>query len=350
MTVGKLRAGVVGCGPIAQRGHLPGLAKSKRAEAVAVADLDPKALEKTAKRFHIQKTFTDYKAMLEENLDLVHICVPNNLHARVAIDAMKHGTNVLVEKPLATSTEDAKQMVKVAQDMNVKLCEAKQWRYIPAVQKALQLYTEGRLGKLVSMLAQWHTDIPLTWSHAQWYYDPQKSGGGIVSDIGIHMLDLLLLFGGPVKRVAASGGDYLGTMGFDTSVQALLEFSQGGTGFLDVSWLSPYSKLLDIVGTAGIATVDMQYYSLLHANYSRNPMRDFFHDARKIMGTARRVVNKDFFDSLPALYAALIDDLAGSITNNTAPPIPGEAAIRALQLKEAIYKSISDKTEVQIIA
>jgi UDP-N-acetylglucosamine 3-dehydrogenase len=350
MTNGKLRAGVVGCGPIAQRGHLPGLVKSKRAQVVALADLDPKVLEKTARRFHVEKTFTDYKTMLEEKLDLVHVCVPNNLHARVAMDAMRHGSNVLVEKPLATSVEDAKQMVKVAEETNVTLCEAKQWRYIPAIQKALRLQNEGRFGKLVSMLAQWHTDIPLTWSHAQWYYDPQKSGGGIVSDIGIHMLDLLLLFGGPVKRVSAAGGDYLGTMGFDTSVQALLEFSGGGTGFLDVSWLAPYSKLLDIVGTAGIATVDMQYYSLLHANYSRNPMRDFFHDARKIMGTARRVVNKDFFDSLPALYAALIDDLAESILAHKPPPIPGDMAIRALELKEAIYKSIADKTEVPIVA
>jgi len=350
MTGPRLRAGVVGCGPIAQRGHLPGLARSKKAQVVAIADLDTKALEKTAKRFHVQKTFTDYNIMLDEKLDILHVCIPNHLHSRVAIDPMRHGSNVLVEKPLTTSVEEAKQMVKVAQEMNVKLCEAKQYRYIPAVQRALRIYSEGRLGKLVSMQAQWHTDIPLTWSHAEWYYDPQKSGGGIVSDIGIHMLDLLLLFGGPVKRVSAAGGDYLGTMGFDTSVQALLEFSGGGTGFLDVSWLAPYSKMLDIVGTAGIATIDMQYYSLLHANYSRNPMRDFFHDARKIMRTARRVVNKDFFDSLPALYAALIDDLADSITSNKPPPITGEIAIRALELKEAIYKSIADKREVLVVA
>ena len=350
MSSGRLRAGVVGCGPIAQRGHLPGLLRSKRVQLAAVADLDPKVLEKTAKRFHVQKTFTDYRDMLGEKLDLVHICVPNNLHARIATDVMQHGLNVLVEKPLATSVEDARQMVRIADETKVTLCEAKQWRYIPAVQKALALYNAGRLGKLVSMLAQWHTDIPLTWSHAEWYYDPKKSGGGIVSDIGIHMLDLLLLFGGPVKRVSASGGDYLGTMGFDTSVQALLEFKGGGTGFLDVSWLSPYSKLLDIVGTAGIATVDMQYYSLLHANYSRNPMRDFFHDARKVLSTGRRVLNKDFFDSLPALYAALIDDLAESIVTGKPPPISGEMAIKALELKEAIYKSITDKVEVPLVA
>ncbi|HVH15883.1 MAG TPA: Gfo/Idh/MocA family oxidoreductase [Candidatus Angelobacter sp.] len=350
MTTGKLRAGVIGCGPIAERGHLPGLAKSEKAEVAAIADLDTKTLEKTARKFNVKKTFTDYQAMLDEKLDLVDVCVPNHLHARVAIDAMRRGSHVLVEKPLATSVEDAEKMVKVAEEMNVKLCEAKQWRYIPAVQKAHRIFSEGRVGKLVSMLAQWHTDIPLTWSHAQWYYDPQKSGGGIVSDIGIHMLDLLLFFGGPVRRVSASGGDYLGTMGFDTSVQALLEFSGGGTGFLDVSWLAPYSKLLDIVGTAGIVTVDMTYYSLLHANYSRNPMRDFFHDARKIMGTARRVINKDFFNSLPSLYAALINELADSIVHDKPPPIPGEMAIKALQLKEAIYKSISEKTEVQVVA
>ena len=162
------------------------------------------------------------------------------------------------------------------------------------------------------------------------------------------MLDLLLLFGGPVNHVSASGGDYTGTMGFDTSVQALLQFSGGGTGILDVSWLAPYSKILDIVGTGGIATVDMQYYSLLHANYSRNPLRDFFHSARTLVGTVRRVLNKDFFNPLPRLYAALVDDLADSIRNDKPPPIPGEIAIEALKLKEAIYQSIAEKSEVKV--
>src|SRR6266699_4936682 len=346
MTGPRLRAGVVGCGPIAQRGHLPGLARSKKAQVVAIADLDPKALEKTAKRFHVQKTFTDYKTMLEEKLDIVHVCVPNHLHSRVAIDAMGHGSNVLVEKPLATSVEEAKQMVKVAQEMNVKLCEAKQYRYIPAVQRALRIYGEGRLGKLVSMQAQWHTDIPLTWSHAEWYYDPQKSGGGIVSDIGIHMLDLLLLFGGPVKRVSAAGGDYLGTMGFDTSVQALLEFSGGGSGFLDVSWIAPPSKVLEIVGTAGNIQVDMHYYSFKHTSYARNPLKDFSEAISTIGRTGRRVATKDFFNPLPRLYGELIDDFADAIMNDKPSPVPGDMGLRVLRLKEAIYQSISAKNPV----
>jgi len=343
-----LRVGVIGCGPIAERGHIPGIIKSKEARVVAVADLDTKVLEKTSKKFGIAKTFTDYHQMLEEKLDLVHICVPNHLHSKVAIDVMTQGVHVLVEKPLATSVHEAEQMVKTAADQKVKLCEAKQWRYVPAVQRGYDIYKKGKLGRIVSMLAQWHTDIPLTWSHAQWYYNPEKSGGGIVSDIGIHMLDLLLLFGGPVNHVSASGGDYTGTMGFDTSVQALLQFSGGGTGILDVSWLAPYSKILDIVGTGGIATVDMQYYSLLHANYSRNPLRDFFHSARTLVGTVRRVLNKDFFNPLPRLYAALVDDLADSIRNDKPPPIPGEIAIEALKLKEAIYQSIAEKSEVKV--
>ncbi len=342
----KLRVGVIGCGPVAQWGHLPALARSGSVQLVAVADLDSKVLEKTARKFGKPKTFIDYNDMLNEKLDLVHVCVPNHLHARVSMEAMKRGVNVLVEKPMATSVGEAEQMMRTAKGEGVKLCEAKQWRYIPAVKEAIELYRQGKLGRLVSILAQWHTDIPLSWSHAEWYYKPEMSGGGIVSDIGVHMLDLLLLFGGPVKHVTASGGDFLGTMGFDTSVQALLEFSGGGSGFLDVSWLATYSKLLDIVGTAGIATVDMQYYSMIHANYSRNPLRDFFHSARTIARTARRAINKDFFNPLPRLYEALINDYADSIINDKPPPISGETGIMALELKEAIYNSISHKKEV----
>jgi len=344
----RLRAGVIGCGPIARRGHLPALTSSSMVELVAVADLDPKALEKAAREFRVPNTFSDYRPMLEEKLDLVDICVPNHLHAKVAIDAINHGANVLVEKPLAISADEAERVVRTAQAQNVMICEAKQWRYVPALRKSHESFTKGKMGKLVSILAQWHSEIPLTWSHAQWYYDPAKSGGGIVSDIGIHLVDLLLLYGGPVGRVSASGGDYLGTMGFDTSVQALLEFSKGGSGLLDVSWLAPHSKFLQIVGTSGIAEVDMHYYSRTHWNYARSPFSDLKEAIGTIGRTSRRVMNKDFFNPLPRLFQALINDYAEAIINHLPSPIPGEMSVRALRVKEAIYKSLSEKRTVNL--
>lgn len=344
----RLRVGLIGCGTVAQRGHLPGLLRSRRVIVVALADSDSKNLAKTASRFGISKTFTDYRAMLDDKLDMVDICVPNHLHAEVAIDALKQGVHVLVEKPLATSVEDARRIVRTAEEQRLKLCEAKQWRYIPALRKAYEWYSRGKLGRLISIFAQWHLDVPLTWSHARWYYDREKSGGGIVSDIGIHLLDLMLLFGGPASRVSASGGDFLGTMGLDTSVQALLEFSGGGSGFLDVSWLAPYSKMLELVGTAGIATVNMQYYSAARVSHFRNPVKDLFFSAGTIARNTRRVITRDFFNPLPNLYADLIDDFADSIASDGPPPIPGEIAVRALELKEAIYKSIFEKRDVAL--
>jgi len=346
--VRKLRAGVIGCGPIAQRGHLPALKKSSRVEVAAVADVDSKALEATSRKFHVPSSFSDYQAMLDEKLDLVSICVPNHLHAKVAIDALKRGAHVLVEKPLAVSSAEAEMVVKTAETEKLKVCEAKQWRYVPPVRRALKMFSEGKLGKLVSMIAQWHSEVPLTWSHADWYYDPAKSGGGIVSDLGVHMLDLLLLFGGPVARVTASGGDYLGTMGFDTSVQALLEFSGGGSGFLDVSWIAPPSKVLEIVGTAGNIQVDMHYYSFKHTSYARNPLKDFRESINTIGRTGRRIATKDFFNPLPRLYSELIDDFADAIMNDKPSPVPGDIGLRVLRLKEAIYQSISAKNPVTL--
>lgn len=347
----RLNVGVIGCGPVAQKGHLPGLVRSKSAQVQAIADIDKKVLEKTARKFRVPYTFTDYQEMLRsQKLDLVHICVPNHLHAKVAIDVMKQGVNLLVEKPLAPTIHEAEEMVKTAEHESVKLCEAKQWRYIPPLREAYSLLVNGRLGRLIRATAQWHSDIPLSWSHANWYYDTSKSGGGIVSDIGIHMIDLLLLFGGPVKRISAAGGDFLGTMGFDTSVQALLEFEKGGTGILDISWLGPYANTLDIMATGGLAQVDMLYQTLIRASYSRNPLRDLFHAIRTIGRTSLRVLNGDFDNPMPRLYAALIDDYADAIRLNREPPISGKAALEALHVKEAIYKSITEKQEVLVRA
>jgi UDP-N-acetylglucosamine 3-dehydrogenase len=344
----RLKVGVIGCGPVAQKGHLPGLIRSKSAQIEAIADIDEKTLQKTAKKFHVPKTFTNYQEMIDGNLDLVHVCVPNHLHSKVTIDVLKKGINVLVEKPLAPTVREAEQMVEIADQRHVKLCEAKQWRYIPAMRKAHSLLKEGKLGRLIRATAQWHADIPLSWSHANWYYDTSKSGGGIVSDIGIHMIDLLLLFGGPVKRVSAAGGDFLGTMGFDTSVQALLEYENGGTGILDVSWVGPYANTFEIMATAGLAYVDMLYQTLVHASYSRNPLRDLFQSIRIIGRTSLRVLNGDFDNPMPKLYAALIDDFADTIRTDHEPPISGRAALEALRVKDAIYTSIAEKDKVQV--
>ncbi len=345
----KLKVGVIGCGAVSQRGHLPALLNSNKARLVAVADIDNKLAKRTAKRFGVSKAYSDYEDLLRDGLDVVHVCVPNHLHAKVAIQAMNKGINVLVEKPIATRVEDAEEMVRTAQGKRVKLCEVKQWRYIPALKAAYNWYTSGKLGRLVSIMAQWHLEVPLRWTHAQWHYDMEKSGGGIVSNIGVHMLDLLTLFGGPVCRVSASGGDFTGTMGVDSSVQALLEFSGGGSGFLDVSWMAPISKMLEIVGSAGISTVNLQFFSSTRVAHFRNPLKDLFFSARTMVRTAGRVANRDFFNPLPKLYSALFDDYYDSIVYDKTPPVPGPVAVNTLRLKDAIYKSIAEKRSVSLM-
>ena len=105
----KLRAGIIGAGTIFAMHAYP-VASDEHADLVAICDIKEERAKEKAEEFNCD-FYTDYKIMIEEaNLDVVHICLPHYLHAEVAIYALEHGVNVLTEKPMAITYDDAVRM------------------------------------------------------------------------------------------------------------------------------------------------------------------------------------------------------------------------------------------------
>ncbi|MBM3265127.1 MAG: Gfo/Idh/MocA family oxidoreductase, partial [candidate division Zixibacteria bacterium] len=108
----NLRVGVIGLG--LGRMHLAGYARNEEVNVIGLADVDAGRLRQCAKQYGIANTFTTYRELLKLKPDLVSVCLPNYLHARVAIDALKAGAHVLCEKPMATNAAEAQRMVNAA--------------------------------------------------------------------------------------------------------------------------------------------------------------------------------------------------------------------------------------------
>ncbi len=169
--------------------------------------------EKVAKGFADQWGYashtTDWKKVVEDkNVDLVDICVPNNLHAEIAIAAAKAGKAILCEKPLALNPEQGEKMVAAVEKAGVANMVSFNYRRVPAVTLAKRLIDEGRLGKIfhyrANFLQDWtiSTEVPQG-GMGTWRLDVAAAGSGVTGDLLAHCIDTALWHNGAITTVSA---------------------------------------------------------------------------------------------------------------------------------------------------
>ena len=126
--MGKLKAGIIGCGGIAFQKHMPSLKNnSDLVDMVAFCDIIPEQAEKAAQQFGTEdaKTYTDYKQMLEDSsIDIIHVLTPNLQHSFITVDALEAGKHVMCEKPMAINSAEARKMLDAAERTGKKLTSA----------------------------------------------------------------------------------------------------------------------------------------------------------------------------------------------------------------------------------
>jgi predicted dehydrogenase len=267
----RLRAGVVGAGGIVREGHLPALRKAG-VEIVAICDPNLERAAEVAQRFGVPRVLaTHHELLASGDLDLVTIGAPNALHAPVALDALRAGCHVLVEKPIATSSADARTMADTARAQGLLLGVNHHMRFAPATRIIKTAVESGALGTvyLTDVRLARQSGIP---GYGSWFTRGELAGAGALFDIGVHMLDLgLHLLGFPeVIRVHGSvdghlgprgvglgtwGDDRqaLGTFDVDDTALATLSLAGGGTLRLHVAWASfgPDEERITLHGTEG---------------------------------------------------------------------------------------------------
>jgi predicted dehydrogenase len=162
-----------------------------------------------AEKWEYESYTTDWHKVIEdENIDVVEICVPNNLHAEIAIAAAKAGKAICCEKPLALNVAEAEEMVKVVEEAGVPNLVSFNYRRVPAVTLAKMLIDEGRLGKIfhyrANFLQDWtiSTDVPQG-GMATWRLDVKAAGSGVTGDLLAHCIDTAMWHNGPITDVCA---------------------------------------------------------------------------------------------------------------------------------------------------
>ncbi|MDD2533375.1 MAG: Gfo/Idh/MocA family oxidoreductase [Eubacteriales bacterium] len=188
----NIRAGIVGCGGIANNKHLRSIQELGGIDVIAFCDKVLEKAEISKEKFGIEdaKVFTDYRDLLKMELDVVYVCTPNRSHAEISIAAMRSGKHVLCEKPMAMNYNEAKQMIAAQQETGMILSIAYQNRFRADSQYLKKECEEGVLGDIYYAKAKAlrRRAVP-TWGV---FLNEFEQGGGPLIDIGTHALDLTL--------------------------------------------------------------------------------------------------------------------------------------------------------------
>lgn len=254
----KLKVGLIGCGNIGAGGHLPAYAHIPEAELVAVCDIVTERANQAA-QISGATSYTDYRQLLErEDIEMVDICLPTNLHAQAAVAAMEAGKHVLCEKPMAHTLEAARAMIEAVRANGVKLMIGHVRRFDHRYASIKAQLDAGKVGEPVFIRRAERQFLPFP--PDAWQWDP-KRGGGVILDIGVHVTDMFRwLFGEDaveVYAVARSVREAAQEAGSFDHALVTCKFPEGKVGFAEISWAYPrgfggalYAQL-DVVGTRG---------------------------------------------------------------------------------------------------
>jgi UDP-N-acetylglucosamine 3-dehydrogenase len=238
-----MRVGVIGAGVMGQN-HIRTYSRIKGVELVGIADVDPNRLEPLCNEYGCQG-YTDYKELLKQGLDAVSIVVPTTLHKKVSLDVISAGSNLIVEKPIADTVENAEKIVEAAKKEDLKLMVGHIERFNPAVIKMKDIINNKELGKVVSISTL-----------RVGPYNPRIRDVGVILDIGVHDVDIIsYLYSGRVAEVYAIAGNEVHS--FEDHASIVLRYEDDRAGVVETNWLTPHkTRRFSVIGTDGVAYGD----------------------------------------------------------------------------------------------
>src|SRR5579863_7982802 len=183
MANGKVKVGIIGSGFEADIHAASFQIMPEEAEVVAVASPTPGHPEALAKKYGIPRVFQDYREMLrEKDIEMVTITAPNQFHAQMTLDIARAKKHVVCEKPLCMTLDEADEMIEVCRHEGVLLLYAEELFFTPKYVRAKEMADQGAFGKVYLVKQSEKHFGP----HSHWFWDMEKSGGGVFMDMGCH--------------------------------------------------------------------------------------------------------------------------------------------------------------------
>ncbi len=248
-----VKFGIVGCGMIASI-NAEAIERIPSAKLVGVADNNFDVACSFSEKRSV-KAYKSYDEMLSDsNIDAVVVCTPSCFHAQNAIDALKAGKHVVLEKPMAISLEDADKIIEAVNDTGKILTVVSQFRFSSDLLKVKGLIEKGAFGKIsLCTLSMRYYRSPEYYSSSAWKGTLKFDGGGALINQGIHGIDLLQYLAGDVKTVAGVTRTLAHDVEVEDTAVATVEFVNGALGTIIASTCAypGFERKIEINGDKG---------------------------------------------------------------------------------------------------
>jgi predicted dehydrogenase len=294
---------LVGCGDVSIV-HFEAIEAIADAELVAVCDSDPATLTEAAARYQVPG-FADHHQLVDVVApDVVHVCTPHHQHADIAIDCLRAGVGVLLEKPLAHTPAEGERVVRAAAEYGGKIGVCLQNRYNATSQAIHSLLGSGQLGAVFggSGTVMWHRS-PAYYQARRWRGRWETSGGGVMINQAIHILDLLQWFLGEVIHLEGRASQRLldGDREVEDTADLVLDHASGARSVL----FATAANVVDSPVTLEIVTERATLYvrSDLTISYADGrvesiPERVAVSGGRAYWGVSHELLIRDFYQRL----------------------------------------------------
>lgn len=312
--------------------YISNLRRMDNVELLGVADDDPQRGQQLAKQ-HEARYFPSFEALLEAKPDGVIICTENNRHRPLVEMAASRGVNILCEKPIATSYEDARAIVDVCDKAAVMLMTAFPMRFSAPLLEIKARLDNGDFGDVYCFNATNQGELPT--KHRAWFVDPELAGGGAIMDHTVHLVDIMRWFlGSEVETVYARGNRifHADEVQVETGALEMLTFTDKTFATIDASWCRPQywptwgGLTFEMVTQRGAVVVDA----------FRQNLNIYTHDAQR--------ANWAYWGS--DMNHAMVGEFVESIQKDRAPKVTGIDGLRAVEATLAAYASLnSGQTE-----
>ncbi len=327
----KFGFGIVGCGAISNM-HAGAVNAIESADLVACTDVNEKSLTEFSKKYVIE-AYGDFNTMLaDKRIDAVCICTPSGLHKRFCIEAAKAGKHIVVEKPMALTTEDCDEIIKACDENGVKLEVISQNRFKKSFRYVKTLVDEGKLGRIVSAdIYMKYYRSPEYYASSNWKGTWAMDGGGALMNQGIHGVDILLFIMGKVKSVFGYTRTLVRDIEVEDTASAVVEFENGALGVIQgtTSVAPGYPRKMEINGDKGSIT-------LIEGDITVWDIEGL--DKPDFKAAAGRSHNDPMAFNIEG-HVLQITDLIESIENGTEPFVSHREGRKPIELITAIYDS-----------
>jgi UDP-N-acetylglucosamine 3-dehydrogenase len=323
-----LKVAVIGGGAMG-RNHMRVYTEMEDVDLVAVADPSEGSREIVERRFGV-RTYADHREMLSiEDPDIVTVAVPSVHHRAVALDVIAAGAHLLVEKPLAISSAEARDIIDAAARARVRLAVGHIERFNPAVAELKRRVDAGDLGAVFMAHSRRHSPFPA-----------RIADVGVVLDLATHEVDVLsYLFDSPVSYISAET-DRRVHPNYEDVLLGMLRFQNGMLALLDINWLSPVkTRELTLTGARGMYHVNYLTQELSFYENGRYPVaaggNGQWEALTNFVGVGEGSVTRLPIHRQEPLRAEL-ESFVKAVREGHEPLVGGKEGLRALELAETL--------------